>query len=171
MTTISNESAPTMTRFNCIVHALIALLAVLPSRSSAQQGPLPPIRVTLVASASVSRGGRTEVVRRAQLTPQNVVFVDQNATPEDLAGALAMLKALRIQHGDHLQSDFRARPEVIRQRATWAQSAYRAWLIEQLIRLRKAAPASLGNLGVVSAVKITLPAGSGTVSGPIGARP
>ncbi len=75
-----------------------------------------------------------------------------------------MIKALRIQHGDRLQFDFRARPEHIRQRPTWPQSTYRAWLIEQLARLRRATPAPLGDFGVVSAVQITLPAGHGTVS-------
>lgn len=171
MTAISEKSAAAMTTNRWMFIAFIAMLAVLPRGSSAQQVPLGPTRVTLVASPSASRGTRTEVVRRAQVTPQNVVFVDQNATPEDLAGALAMIKGLRIQYGDHLQSDFRARPDVVRQRPTWAQSAYRMWLIEQLIRLRRAAPASHGNLGVVSAVQITLPAGTGTVSSSNGSRP
>lgn len=167
MTATTIKSVPTMNR--CIFIVLIALLAALPRGSGAQQGPFGPTRVTLVASATVTRVNRTEVVRRAQHTPQNVVFVDQNATPEDLAGALAMIKALRIQFGDFLQSDFRAKPETVRQRPTWAQSAYRTWLIEQLVRLRKAAPAPLSDLGVVSAVQVTLPAGNGRVSS--GARP
>lgn len=171
MTSTTIKSVPTMTRNSRIFIVLTALLAVLPRGSSAQQGPLGPTRVTLVASAAVSRGKRTEIVRRAQHTPQNVVFVDQNATPEDLAGALAMIKALRIQFGDFLPSDFRAKPETVRQRPDWVQSAYRTWLIEQLVRLRKAAPAPLSDLGVVSAVQITLPAGNGTVSSSNGARP
>ena len=79
----------------------IALLAVLSPASEAQDAPPAPIRVTLVARApsqfpsASARGQRTEVVRHAERTPQNVVFVDQNATPEDLAGALALLQALR----------------------------------------------------------------------------
>lgn len=170
MTATSNESVLNMSR-NTSVIVFLALLGVMPRGGDAQQGPLGPTRVTLVASASVSRGNRTEVVRRAQLNPQNVVFVDQNATPEDLAGALAMMQALRIQYGDQLQSDFRARPEVVRPRPTWPQSPYRTWLIEQLVRLRRAAPAPVSNLGVVSAVQITLPAGKGTVSSSKGERP
>jgi hypothetical protein len=142
----------------------ITLLAVLSSASEAQQSAPASTRVTLVARAPAARGQRTEVVRRAQQTPQNVVFVDQNATPEDLAGALALLQALRIQNGDELQSDFRARPEMVRTRPSWAQSPYRDWIIEQLVRLRSAAPSAHGDLGVVSAVQITLPAAKGTVT-------
>lgn len=150
---------------------VIALLAVLAPVSAAQQAPATSTRVTLVASASVSRGKRIEVVRRAQGTPQNVIFVDRNATPEDLAGAMALLQALRIQNGDQLPSDFRASPEIVRTRPTWPQSAYRAWLIEQLVRLRKATPARLADLGIVSAVQVTLPAAKGTVTSSDGAQP
>jgi hypothetical protein len=148
----------------------IALLAVLSPASEAQDAPPAPIRVTLVARApsqfpsASARGQRTEVVRHAERTPQNVVFVDQNATPEDLAGALALLQALRIQNGDELQSDFRARPEMVRTRPSWAQSPYRNWIIQQLVRLRSAAPSAHGDLGVVTAVQITLPAAKGTVT-------
>jgi hypothetical protein len=142
----------------------IALLAILSNASEAQQSPPGSARVTLVARAPTARGQRTEVVRRAQRTPQNVVFVDQNATPEDLAGALALLQALRIQYGDHLQADFRARPEMVRTRPSWPQSSYRNWIIEQLVRLRSAALAAHGDLGVVSAVQVTLPAAKGTVT-------
>lgn len=149
----------------------VVLLIVLPRVTDGQQAPLGPARVTLVASTNISRNDRAEVVRRAQLTPQNVVFVDRNATPEDLAGALALLQALRIQHGDQLESDFRARPEVIRTRPTWQQSSYRAWLIEQLIRLRKATPSVLGDLGMVGAVQITLPAAKGTITSSAKSQP
>ena len=110
-------------------------------------------------------GFRTEVVRRAQGSPQNVVFVDQNATPEDLAGALALLQALRIQYGDALHSDFRARPELVRTRPTWQHSAYRGWIVEQLVRLRTAPPIMHGDLGLVPAVQVTLPGAKGTVTG------
>ena len=143
----------------------IALLALLAPTIEAQQAAPGSTRVTLVARAPSARGQRTEVVRRAQLTPQNVVYVDQNATPEDLAGALALLQALRIQNGDQLQSDFRARPELVRTRPTWTQSSYRQWIVAQLVRLRTAAPTAHGSLGVVSAVQVTLPAGKGTVTG------
>ena len=164
MTPIFLESAFTMNTAQRLL-TIIAMLALLAPISAAQQAPGNSTRVTLVASASVSRGKRTEVVRRAQRTPQNVIFVDLNATPEDLAGALAMLQALRIQNGDLLQSDFRASPEVVRTRPTWPQSTYRKWIIEQLVRLRKAPPAGLADLGVVSAIHVTLPAANGTVTG------
>lgn len=170
MTATLHEPVLTMTRNTCRL-VLILLLAMMPRGGYAQEGPFGSTRVTLVASGSASRSTRTEVVRRAQRTPQNVVLVDRNATPEDLAGALAMIKALRIQHGDRLQFDFRARPEIIRQRPTWPQSTYRAWLIEQLARLRRATPAPLSDLGVVSAVQITLPAGHGSVFSSSSTRP
>ena len=142
----------------------IAMLTVLPLSSEAQQVSTASARVTLVLRPPAARGQRTEVVRRAQRTPQNVVFVDQNASPEDLAGAIALLQALRIQDGDRLQTDFRARPEVVRTQPTWPKSTYRDWIIEQLVRLRSAAPAAHGDLGVVSAVRVTLPAAKGTVT-------
>ena len=170
MISTSLESAHTMTIPSRLV-LVIVMLAVLASTSAAQQPPVSSTRVTLVASANVTRGKRTEVVRRAQQSPQNVILVDRNATPEDLAGAMALLQALRIQNGDQLQSDFRATPEVVRTRPTWPQSPYRAWLIEQLVRLRKATPARLADLGVVSAVHVTLPAGNGTITSSGGARP
>ena len=155
----------------CRLVVAIVMLAGFATVSNAQQAAVSSTRVTLVASGSVSRDKRTEVVRRAQRTPQNVIFVDANATPEDLAGAMALLQGLRIQYGDQLQSDFRAAPEVVRTRPTWPQSAYRAWLIEQLVRLRKSTPSKLGDLGVVSAVQVTLPAANGTITSPGGARP
>ena len=170
MIATSIETGPTMVWYARRVIFLVALLAAWPRAGDAQQAPLGPTRVTLVASNNVARGARTEVVRRAQQTPQNVIFVDQNATPEDLAGAIAMIQALRIQHGDQLPFDVRARPEVVRQRPTWQQSEYRTWLIEQLVRLRKAPRAPLTDLGVVGAVQVTVPAARGTVTSG-GARP
>jgi hypothetical protein len=170
MTSHSLESALPMTTVHRLV-LVIAMLAMFAPPSAAQQAPVNSARVTLVVSSDVSRGKRTEVVRRAQQMPQNVILVDRNATPEDLAGAMALLQALRIQHGDQLQSDFRATPEVVRTRPTWPQSPYRAWLIEQLVRLRKATPTRLADLGVVSAVHITLPPANGTVSSSGGTRP
>ena len=152
-------------RHGYAVALVIALLALLSPTIEAQQAAPGSARVTLVARAPSARGQRTEVVRRAQLNPQNVVYVDQNATPEDLAGALALLQALRIQNGDQLQSDFRARPELVRTRPTWPHSSYRAWIVAQLVRLRTAAPTTHGDLGVVSAVQVTLPAAKGTVTG------
>ena len=170
MTPTSLEPASPMTTAYRLV-LVMTMLAVLAPPSAAQHVPVGSTRVTLVASAGVSRDKRTEVVRRAQRTPQNVIFVDANATPEDLAGAVALFQALRIQYGDQLQADFRATPDVVRTRPTWPQSAYRAWLIEQLVRLRKSTPSKLGDLGVVSAVQVTLPSAKGTVTSPGGARP
>ena len=163
MTHPSLQSAFSMTAAYRLV-LVIVMMTVLAPLSAAQQPPITSTRVTLVASGEVTRGRRTEVVRRAQLTPQNVIFVDRNATPEDLAGALALLQALRIQNGDQLDSDYRATPEVVRTRPTWPHSLYRAWLIEQLVRLRKATPARRADFGVVSAVQVTVPAANGTVT-------
>ena len=162
----STPTAPvfTMIRHTSALALAIALLAALPQATVAQQSPPGSTRVTLVARAAAARSQRTEVVRRAQQTPQNVVFVDQNATPEDLAGALALLQALRLQNGDQLQSDFRAKPEMVRTRPSWQQSPYRTWIIEQLVRLRSATAAAHGDLGVVTAVQVTLPAAKGTVT-------
>ena len=122
--------------------------------------PLGDARVTLVAGTAPSRGGPTEVLRRAQRTPRNVVVVDGSATPEDLAAALALINALRSRYGDALTADLRARPGSARPGPTWQRSAYRAWLVVQLARLRAAPPVDVPGLGVARAVHITLPAPS-----------
>jgi len=142
---------------------IMAMLA-LASVAGAQSPPLDAIRVTLIAGPSPSRGGRTEVVRRAQRVPRDVVIVDKNATAEDLAASLAMINALRSRFGDSLTSDFRARPEVVRPGPTWQKSSYRSWLVQQLVRLRSAAPAEFADLGTVRAVQITLPASHGAIT-------
>lgn len=142
---------------------IMAMLA-LASVAGAQSSPLDPIRVTLIAGPSPSRGGRTEVLRRAARPPRDVVIVDRNATAEDLAAALAMINALRSQFGDSLTSDFRARPDVVRPGPTWQKSSYRTWLVQQLVRLRTTPPAELADLGKVSAVQITLPAARGVIT-------
>lgn len=148
-----------------------AAIAATAPHLNAQQSTTPgAVRVTLVAGPSPSRGGRTEVVRRAQQTPQNLVIVDRNATAEDLAAALAIVNALRSEHGDSLTSDFRARPETARPGPTWQKSAYRSWLIEQLVRLRTAREAGLDGLGQVKAVQITLPARAGVVAAAPGGK-
>ena len=143
---------------------------VLPSVAAAQASPLGPIRVTLVAGPTPSKGGRTEVVRRVERAPKDLVIVDRNATAEDLAAALAMINALRTQFGDSLTTDFRARPDVVRPGPTWQKSSYRSWLIEQLVRLRTASPAQLADLGSVRFVQITLPATRGTVTSDVGRK-
>jgi hypothetical protein len=141
------------------IHALLVLaasVAALPA--AAQTTPLGAARVTLVAGPSPSRGGHTEVVRRVQRSPKNIVIVDANATADDLAGALALLNALRVRYGDGLTNDLRARPDVVRHGPRWEGSAYRSWLVEQLVRLRKAPEVTLDDLGAVRTVQITLPA-------------
>lgn len=148
---------------NLLAIALITLVstplaAQLPAVSTAA-------RVTLVAGAAPSRGGRAEVVRRANRSPQNLVILDRNATAEDLAAALAMINALRAEHGDNLTTDFRARADKVRPGPTFDKSAYRAWLIDQLVRLRSAPERQFGELGVVRTVQITLPAPRGVTTG------
>jgi hypothetical protein len=133
-------------------------LAVAPINTIAAQHTITkPVVVTLVAGPTPSKGGRTEVVRRAQGQPQNFVIVDVNATAEDLAGALATINRLRVQFGDSLTSDLRARIESARPGPTWQASEYRTWLIQQLVRLRTARSANLGDLGSVKSVQIMLP--------------
>ena len=143
---------------------ILAFVVFAPG-ADAQPPQLGAIRVTLIAGPSPSRGGRTEVVRRADRAPRDVVIVDKNATAEDLAAALAMINALRSQFGDSLTADFRARPEVVRPGPTWQKSSYRSWLVQQLVRLRTASPAALADFGTVSAVHITLPAPRGSITG------
>jgi hypothetical protein len=145
---------------------LVPMILSLAHPSSAQQAPpASPMRITLVAGPSPSKGARVEVIRRAQRQPANVVIVDKNATAEDLAAALAMMNALRQQYGDSLASDFRARPDVVRPGRTWTNSRYHKWLIEQLVRLRRTREAELADLGVVRSVYVFLPPVKGTVSG------
>jgi hypothetical protein len=148
------------------INILLLLATVALAFPIAAQTPqLGSVRVTLVAGPSPSKGGRTELVRRAQRTPANIVIVDKNATAEDLAASLVMLNALRAQFGDSLTTDFRARPDVARPGPKWQKSAYRSWLIEQLVRLRTAIPAALADLGVVRSVQIALPAPRGAITG------
>jgi hypothetical protein len=130
----------------------------------AAQQTLPPAKVTLIAGMTPSKGARTEVVRQAQRLPQNVVIVDRNASAADLAAALAMVNALRLQHGDSLSHDFRARPDHVTHGEGREESAYRKWLNEQLVRLRSAPERDLQPFGVVKTVRITLPPPTGTVT-------
>jgi hypothetical protein len=126
------------------------------------------VRVTLVAGPATVRGGRTEVVRYARLTPRNVIIVDRNATADDLGAALALFNALRARFGDTLESDIRARPETFRPGATWLKSEYRAWLIQQLTRLRTAPVASTSLFGTARSVQITMPAVKASLAAPQG---
>ena len=138
----------------------LAVTLVAPPVAAQQTASLGAARVTLVAGPAPSRGGRTEVLRRAQRSPKNIVIVDRNATADDLAGALALLNVMRIQYGDALTNDLRARPDVVRTGPRFVESAYRTWLFEQLARLRRAPETSLDDFGTVRAVQITLPAPS-----------
>lgn len=133
-----------------------------------QPPPLNAARVTLITGDAPSKGGRTEVVRQARGEPQNVVVVDRNASADDLAAALAIVNAMRAQHGDSLIHDFRARPDRVKHGALVSGSDYRKWLNDQLVRLRKAPDRELGLFGVVKAVQITLPPPAGSVANPAG---
>jgi hypothetical protein len=136
----------------------IAALTVAPYAYAQAPSQLRAARVTLVAGPVPSKGGRTEVIRQANRQPQNLVIIDKNANADDLAAALATINALRVQDGDNLTSDFRARTERAKHGPKWAKSEYRKWLGEQLSRLKKAPLTRLGDMGLVQAVDITLPA-------------
>jgi hypothetical protein len=144
-----------------LVGAMLPGAMALPAQ---QPAPLGAARVTLIAGDAPSKGGRTEVVRQARGEPQNVVVVDRNASADDLAAALAIVNALRAQHGDSLAHDFRARPERVKHGASANGSSYRKWLNDQLVRLRKAPDRDLRPFGVVKAVQITLPPPTGSVT-------
>ena len=146
-----------LTLSRCIV-TFVALACLTPTVGAQQSAPLGSALVTLIAGPAPSRGGRTEVVRRAQRAPQNLVIVDRNATAEDLAAALAMMTALRAEHGDSLTTDLRARPESARPGPTFHKSAYRTWLVQQLVRLRTTNERAVPGFGTVRSVQITLPA-------------
>ena len=141
-------------RYLTFIGALAAATGPLDAQPPA---PFGPTRVTLVAGPAPTKGGRTEVLRRAGRSPQNVVIVSTNANADDLAGALALVNALRTTYGDASSTDYRARPETIRHGTNWQDSEYRKWLQEQLVRLRKAQEVDLGELGFGKAVRITLP--------------
>jgi len=144
----------TIYRYLTLIGALSATALPLGAQQPATPGPA---LVTLVAGPSPSKGGLTEVIRRAGRSPQNVVVVSINANADDLAGALAMVNALRSTYGDASSTDYRASPQSIRHGEKWQDSDYRKWLQEQLVRLRKARDTDLGELGVVQAVQIMLP--------------
>ncbi len=148
-----------------VLAALALTVAVATPGGSQAPTPLGTTRVTLMSGPAPKRGGHTEVVRQASRTPRNLVIVDRNATAEDLAAALALLDALRLRQGDSLSADFRARPRSSRMAPTWQASAYRQWLVEQLVRLRRAPERQVTSYGLARTVEITLPSPAGTVSG------
>lgn len=137
----------------------VSLLLGMSTTSATQTVAAPgAVRVTLVAGPATARGGRTEVVRYARLMPRNIIIVDRNATAEDLGAALALFNALRARFGDSLVSDLRAQPQTFRPGAAWRKSEYRAWLIQQLTRLRSSPVVSTPLFGMARAVQITMPA-------------
>ena len=144
---------------------VFAMLATASLSADAQLPAVGAARVTLVSGPPLSKGARTEVLRRAERVPQNVVIVDWNAGADDLAGALALLNALRTQHGDVLTQDYLARPETVKHGPSWKDSAYRKWLHDQLKRLRESPLRGFADFGTVRAVHITLPAQGGAISG------
>ena len=141
--------------FRNVLIAVVLSGVAIPA--TAQLSPTSTMRVTLVAGVAPSKGGRTEVVRRAQRAPQNIVIVDLNATADDLAAALATIRAMRAKFGDTFSADLRARPETIRLGVAFKDGAYRKWLHEQLLRLRRAPVTDLADLGRVQSVHITVP--------------
>jgi len=145
-----------------ILFVLSAL--VLPPAAAAQASQLGPVRVTLVAGPVPAKGGRAEVVRRANRAPRDLVIVGKNASAIDLAAALVTLNALRSSYGDTITTDVHATAETVRPGKKWDKSDYHNWLTAQLVRLRSAKPAPFADLGIVSAVQITLPAPQGTVT-------
>jgi hypothetical protein len=161
----SNKRILEIHQMKIIHYLLLVAIAGVPLPASGQQPtPLGAARVTLIAGVSPSKGARTEVVRQARRTPQNVVLVDQNANADDLGAALAVVGALRAQYGDSLANDLRAKPEYVRHGTRWATGEYRKWLQAQLVRLRQAPERELKPFGFVRAVQVTLPAPSGTVT-------
>jgi hypothetical protein len=145
-------------RLHTFLTMAIGSLAIVPHLNAQAPSSLRAARVTLVAGPVPSKGGRTEVIRQANRYPQNLVIIDKNANADDLAAALATINALRDQDGDNLTNDFRVRTEQVKHGPKWAKSEYRKWLGDQLSRLKKARPSRLGDMGVVQAVDITLPA-------------
>lgn len=124
------------------------------------------VRVTLVAAPTLVAGSRTIVRRLAQRSPSNLIMVDPSATPEDLAYAIGMMNALRAQYGERAPFDVRATPTRTRLGVNWSGSAYRAWLVQQLGRLRQAEARPVPGIGLVRAVQISLPSPNGRLVAP-----
>lgn len=143
---------------------LVLLTGTITPGTAQQAANLDKTRVTLVAGPSPTRGARTEVIRNATRTPRNIIIVGRNATADDLAAALALFDALRLQHGDSLTADYRARPQTFRAGASFTNGAYRAWLVDQLVRLRKAPEVHVPDLGLARAVDITVAPPRGAIS-------
>jgi hypothetical protein len=152
-------------RLNALLLGFLGLIGSGSASISAQavsSAPEGPIRVALVLSEGTTTS--TEVLRHAKRGPKNVVLVKQDATAEDLAAALRLMSALRIQYGDLLAHDVRARVQSSTLSPEWAQSEYRLWLIQQLERLRASPRRKVGDLGTARAVLITLPARKATIT-------
>lgn len=141
---------------------LIAFLAPF-NASTAQttSRSLGPIRVTLVTGSALRKGGPVEVVRSVSHGPRNLVLVAPTATPRDLAAALSLMSALRLQHGDSPTTDLRATPTLVQPGPGFTGSPYETWLGEQLTRLRSAPLRQVDGIGIARAVQVTLPAPRG----------
>jgi hypothetical protein len=112
---------------------LVSVLAPLVSRvANAQARTLDSATVSLVATTTLPPGTRAMVVRRARLTPQNVIMLDRSAAaPEDLDASLRLLGALRLQFGDQPPVDIKAAPKSATLPTNWAsgrQSKMRGYL-------------------------------------------
>ena len=124
------------------------------------QAPSGPIRVSLILPNGRSQI-QTEVVRRQNRNPRDVVLLGDSATARDLAAALNLMSALRARFGDRLSQDIRAAVDSYILPADWEGSPYHVWLEAQLARLRSAPERSVRDIGTARVVHITLPAPTG----------
>jgi len=151
------------------VSSLVTMIAIGASMNTANaqstSRPLGPIRVTLLTGISLRKGEHVEVIRSISHGPRNVVLVAATAGPKDLAAALSLLSALRLQHGDSPTTDLRATPASAHAGPRFAGSPYETWLAEQLTRLRSSPVRSVTGIGTAQAVQITLPAPRGRFIG------
>lgn len=161
----------TMTPFAIRVCALTAVLLGVSSPALRGQRPedvrrpgkrSEPIRVALVTSDALLGGSHVRVLRRVNFRPHDVILVDPQATPRDLAAGIQLLTSLRAQFGDSLQHDLRAVPTSDTPPADWRGSPYEAWMGEQLARLRSARTYAVDGIGSARAVSITVPAAFGS---------
>lgn len=151
-------------RRQAIVLGIFGLMGSSPIRSLAgQEATAPiaqPIRVALVLRGEGELDG-TSVIRRAHRGPKNLMLLGRGANAGDLAATLSLMSALRVEFGDAIRNDVRARVGSFRLPPDWEGSAYSAWLQEQFARLRASAPRRLGSLGTGRMVQVTLPAPAG----------
>lgn len=145
----------------CTAVTIACLAPFNASTAQTTSRSLGPIRVTLVTGIALRKGGRVEVVRSVSHGPRNLVLVAPDATPCDLAAALSLMSALRLQYGDSPAADLRAVPTLVQPTPRFAGSPYDTWLGEQLTRLRNSALRQVDGIGIARAVQVTLPAPRG----------